>query len=97
MASIRQLKKDVDDLISQVVIDCFRYNRITKRAHEEATHQIIDEVLVLGGELLKRVNRRAESGEPKVVRNYYRAIIRDLLAGCDKAYDKLRQLSEKES
>ena len=97
MASIRQLKKDIDYLVSQVVIDCFLCNRFFEGAREEATHEIMEEILVLGGELRKRVNQQGESNDPKALRSHCRAIGRDLLAGCDKAYSKLGELKGKES
>lgn len=97
MASIRQLKKDIDYLVSQVVIDCFLYNRFVEGAREEAAHEIMEEILALGGELRKRVNRTGEPKDSKTLRNHYRAIGLDLLAGCDKAYSKLGKLMEKES
>lgn len=96
MASIRQLKKDIDSLVSQVVIDCFLYERFSEDASEEAVQKIMEDILVLGGELRKRINQRDEFKDPKVLKAHCRAIGRDLLAGCDAAYTKLRKLTGKE-
>jgi hypothetical protein len=97
MASIRQLKKDIDYLVSQVVVDCFLYNRFFEGAREEASHEIMEEILGLGGELRKRMNQPGKINDPKALRNHYRMIGQDLLTGCDKAYHKLGKLMEKES
>jgi hypothetical protein len=96
MASIRHLKKDIDYLVSQVVIDCFLYNRF-EGAQKEASYKIVEEILNLGGELRKRINHTDDASDPKALKNHYRLIGQDLLAGCDKAYNKLGKLTEKES
>ncbi len=97
MASIRQLKKDIDYLVSQVVIDCFLYNKTVEGANTEVSYQIMEEILGLGGQLRRRVNSTREITDPKALKNHFRSIGQDLLAGCDSAYDKLKKLMEKQS
>lgn len=97
MASIRHLKKDIDYLVSQVVLDCFLYNRFFEGAREQEAREIMKEILGLGGELRKRINQPGEISDPKALRNHYRMVGQDLLTGCDKAYNRLGKLMEKES
>jgi hypothetical protein len=94
MASIRQLKKDIDYLVSQVVIDCFLYNRIDG-AEKEASYQIMEDMLGLGGKLRKRLYQTGEINDKKALKNHYREIGKDLLHGCDEAYNKLKALMAK--
>jgi len=96
MANIRHLKKDIDYLVSQVVIDCFLYNNL-EGAQKEESFKIMGEILTLGGELRKRINQPGEATDPKALKNHYRVIGQDLLAGCDKAYNELGKLVKKES
>ncbi|MGQ8337316.1 hypothetical protein ACUNWD_12265 [Sunxiuqinia sp. A32] len=97
MANIRSLKKDIDYLVSQVVIDCFQYINHFEKADKDQAYEIIKEVLRLNQELRQRTNHPDGKDNPALVKKYYNKIGKDLLEGCDKAYQKLGKLVEKGS
>lgn len=92
MASIRNLKKDIDFLVGQVVLDCFEYIYAVEQADREAAYQIVSDVLVLHNDLRLRVNHPDGKDNRPMVRSYYQQIGKELVEGCDKAYDQLNKL-----
>ena len=95
MANIRGLKKDIDFLVSQVVIDCFQYINHFEKADKKTAYKIIEDVLGLRSELRKRANHPDGKDNPALVKKHFSAIGKDLLKGWDKAYEKLGKLVEK--
>lgn len=92
MANLRNLKKDIDFLCEQVVLDCFDYIYNTPGADSEAAYDIIGEALVLRNQLRKRSNHPDGKDNPGLVRNFYHLLGKELVEGCDKCYDRLGKL-----
>ncbi len=97
MANLRNLKKDIDFLVSQVVTDCFKFIGAFDNADREATYEIIADMLTMRNQLRDRVNHPDGKDNKVMVRSYYNRIAKDLVEGCDKAYDELGKLIEKAS
>ena len=95
MANVRGIKKDIDYLVSQVVVDCFQYINHFKGADKKAAYKIIEDVLGLRSKLRARTNHPDGKDNPSLVKKHFKAIGKDLLAGCDKAYEKLGKLVDK--
>ncbi len=95
MANIRGIKKDIDFLTSQVVVDCFQYIKHFEKADEKAAYKIVESVMGLRSELRKRANHPDGKDNPVLIKKHFSAIGKDLLSGCDKAYEKLGKLIEK--
>jgi len=92
MANLRDLKKDIDFLCEQVVLDCFDYIYNTSGADTEGAYDIIGEALVLRNQLRKRSNHPDGKDNTGLVRKYYSELAKDLVEGCDKCYDRLGKL-----
>ncbi|WP_299584054.1 hypothetical protein [uncultured Sunxiuqinia sp.] len=97
MASIRDLKKDIDYLVSLVVVDCFQYSSYFENADKDAAYKIAGEVMAKHQELRQRVNHPDGKDNPKLIKAHYRKIGEDLLVACDAAYAQLAELIEKEA
>ena len=95
MANVRNLKKDIDYLVSLFVVDCFQYINYFEDADKEAAYKIVEKILVAHNDLRKRVNHPDGKDNPAIIRNYYREVSKDLMITCDKAYEELGQLVEK--
>ncbi|HKJ43144.1 MAG TPA: hypothetical protein VKA27_13700 [Sunxiuqinia sp.] len=95
MASVRNLKKDIDYLVSLVVVDCFQYVTYFKEVNKEAAYKIVDDILSTRDELRARVNHPDGKDNPKLIKNYYQDIAKDLMQSCDNAYEELGKLVEK--
>ena len=93
MANLRNLKKDIDYLVGQVVMDCFDYIYVTPGADSEGAYEIIGEVLVLRNKLRNRANHPDGKDNPALIKKHYHQIGLDLVQGCDKCYDKLGALA----
>jgi len=97
MASIRDLKKDVDYLVSMVLVDCFQYTNYFENADKEGAYKIVEDLMAKHSDLRKRINHPDGKDNPKLIKQHYRKIGEDLLAVCDHAYAELAQLIEKKA
>ena len=74
MASIRELKKDIDYLIFEVISDCFVYAGLHPDNKTDEVSGIISDAVNLRNDLITRVNNPEGKGEPKVIKAHYKAV-----------------------
>lgn len=89
MASIKNLKKDIDLLMSLVLSDCFYVLEYNSKVDSDAIMKIAGDVIQKHRELRLRVNHPDGKDNPKLVKKYYDGIVSDMLAYADKALEKL--------
>ena len=89
MASIKNLKKDIDLLMSLVLNDCFYVLEYNSKVDSDAIMKIAGDVIQKHRELRLRVNHPDGKDNPKQVKKYYDGIVSDMLAYADKALEKL--------
>ena len=89
MASIRELKKDIDYLIYEVISDCFVYSNIHPDNKTDELSVLISEAVEFRNELIARVNNPDGKDNPKIVKAYYKTVEKDLLTGVDKFFERL--------
>jgi hypothetical protein len=89
MASIKDLKKDIDVLMSLVLNDCFSVLEHNEKVDNEAILKIAGDVIRKHRELRVRVNHPDGKDNPKLVRNYYSKLIQDTLKEADAAFERL--------
>jgi hypothetical protein len=92
MASIRNLKKDIDFLTSMVIIDCFQYINYSENADQESAFALVRKVIASGNDLRDRASHPDGSENPALVKKYYRKIGEDLVKVCDQAYEELSKI-----
>ena len=92
MASVRQLKKDIEALTTQVVSYCFEYMDVYREAEKEPVVGILKSAIDVRNELIARANHPDGKNNPKLVKAHYKAIVNDLLSKTDEHFDKLRDL-----
>lgn len=92
MANLRSLKKDIDFLCGQVVLDCFGYIQNNDGADAEAAYEIISEALVLRNQLRNRSNHPDGKDNRGMVKKFYHQLGKELVEGCDECYNKLGKL-----
>lgn len=95
MASIKQLKKDIDNQIFVIISDCLLYSGLHPEEKDEEISDIIEESVSLRNDLFARVNNPDGKDNPAVVKKYYTAIKTDLTAGSDKLCQRLSTVSKK--
>ncbi len=89
MASIKNLKKDIDLLMSLVLNDCFYVLEYNSKVDNDAVMKIAGDVIQKHRELRLRVNHPDGKDSPKLVRNYYDGIVSEMLAFADTSLEEL--------
>ena len=95
MASIRELKKDIDYMIFEVISDCFVYSNVHPENNSDVLSAIISDSVAFRNDLIARVNHPDGKDNPKVVKAYYKSVEKDLITGVDKLFERLSILSTK--
>jgi hypothetical protein len=95
MASVRGLKKDIDNLIFEVISDCFVYSGINPENESDEVPAIISDAVSLRNDLISRVNNPDGKDNPKILKAYYKSVKKDLVSGADKLFKRLSSLTAK--
>lgn len=91
MASIKRLKKDIDYLTFSVIADCFNYSIVTGKNNEQVS-EIVRDIIATRNDLFDRVHGAKRLEDKKEIRNYFKAIFKDLLISADAAFTKLSEV-----
>jgi hypothetical protein len=89
MASVKDLKKDIDLLMSLVLNDIFYVLEYNAKVDEEAILKIAGDVIQKHRELRLRANHPDGKDNPKLVRKYFSSLISDTLKEADTALERL--------
>ena len=89
MASVRELKKDIDLVMSLALSDCFYVLEYNEKVNNEAIMKIAGEIIQSHRQLRIRANHVDGKDNPKLVKQFYKGLINDLLASADTALEKL--------
>jgi hypothetical protein len=95
MASVRELKKDIDYLVFEVISDCFTYSNIHSDNKSDELSTLISDAVEFRNDLIARVNNPDGKDNPKIVKAYYKTVEKDLLTGVDKLFERLSALTSK--
>jgi hypothetical protein len=95
MASVRELKKDIDYLIFEVISDCFVYSNVHPENKSDELSALISEAVEFRNDLISRVNNPDGKENPKIVKAYYKTVEKDLITGVDKLFERLSTISVK--
>ena len=95
MASVKQLKKDIDNQVFELISDCFLYAGLHPDGKTEEVSAIIEEAVALRNDLIARVNNPASINDPKEVRKHFKAVQKDLGDGVNSLCEKLSTVSKK--
>jgi len=93
MASVRELKKDIDYLVFEVISDCFTYSNIHSDNKSDELSTLISDAVEFRNDLIARVNNPDGKDNPKIVKAYYKTVEKDLLTGVDKLFERLSAFS----
>lgn len=94
MASKRNLKKDFDYLVSEVISDCYTYMLINGDRKRDEAIAIIESILDKRNELIHRIKHPAKKDDRKAVKNHYREVQNDMLKAIDESFTKLSELTK---
>jgi signal recognition particle subunit SEC65 len=89
MASVRDLKKDIDLILSLALSDCFYVLEYNQKVDEKAVYEIAGEIVQKHRELRLRAIHPDGKDNPKLVKRYYKTLIQDMLVAVDSSLEKL--------
>lgn len=93
MASIKNLKKDVDAVIFELVSDCYTYKFLFPDKNNEKVEQLINETLVLRNNLISKINN-PKGDDSKAIKKYYKTIYDELFKSADEGFNNLSSLAK---
>jgi hypothetical protein len=88
MASKKNLKKDIDYLITDVIMDCYACIEEHPEKDFSSYEEIINEMIMMKEDLVERINHYDE-GVHGNSRKYFLGIRKDLISSIAEASDKL--------
>lgn len=89
MASIRDLKKDIDLIMSLALSDCFYVMEYNSQVDQEAVYKIAADIVTTHRELRLRAMHPDGKDNPKLVKKYYKGLVTDMLKAADAALERL--------
>ncbi len=92
MASRQRLKKEIDYVVSDLILDCFTFINMRAKTENEDVLQIVQESLNLRGDLINQVNHPENKTETQTVKNYFDNIAKVLIDTVEESYVKLGKL-----
>jgi hypothetical protein len=95
MASIKQLKKDVDNQIFEIISDCLLYTGLHPDNKTDEVYAIIEEAVELRNDLFVRINNPESNDDPKASKKHYAAVEADLDKGVNALCEKLSSVTKK--
>jgi hypothetical protein len=95
MASVRELKKDIDYLVYELISDCFVFSGLHPDVKSEELSAIISDAVDFRNDLIARVNNPDGKDNPKIVKAYYKSVEKDLMTGVDKLFNRLSEMTKK--
>ncbi len=93
MASVRELKKDIDFLVFEVISDCFVYSNLHPDNKSNELTVLINDAVELRNDLIARVNNPDGKDNHKIVKAYYKSVSKDLMLGVDNLFERLSAIS----
>jgi len=89
MASVRNLKKDIDLIMSLALSDCFYVLEYNPKVDEAEVYKIAGEIVQKHRELRLRAIHPDGKDNPKLVKTYYKKLVQDMLVAADASLEKL--------
>ena len=94
MASIRELKKDIDYLFFEFISDCFMFTSLHEGQKRIEVQNLIEEAVGMRNEFIEKVNNPTGKDNPKLVNAYYSGLRKELLEKVDGYFEKLSSISK---
>lgn len=89
MASIRELKKEIDWLYSLVLNDCFFLIQSDKVKNKNKIMDLASQVVKKHQEMRYKVNHPKRNGDPGKIKDFYKSLSEELTESVDNFLEKL--------
>lgn len=94
MASVKNLKKDIDFLFFEFISDCFLFTSIHTGEKRNEVQNLIEEAVSMRNEFIDRVNHPDGKDNPALVKAYYTNLGKELMEKVDSYFEKLSDISK---
>ncbi len=94
MANIRDLKKDIDYLFFELISDCFTFSTLHGGDKTKEVQDLIEEAVESRNGFIEKANNPNGKDDPKLVKQYYGAIRKELFEKVDEYFTKLSDISK---
>ena len=79
MASIRQLKKEINKLAFDLLGECFAYKHYSKDLSEDEFDKVIKKIVYLRNDLIVRANHPELNASAVSIKAHYQTVYKDLV------------------
>ena len=94
MASIRWLKKEINNLTYEVVSDCFTFLEVNPDKNSKDLQKIISDTILLRNEMISRINQTQKKGTPGLSKVSACGLLTEFYKGIDQSFANLSKLSK---
>jgi hypothetical protein len=94
MANIRNLKKDIAGIVSDVISDCQLFILFNPKHNTEAAYSVVEDAIEMYNRMLHRVNHPNGKDNPKLVKQHYKALHEDLLKESNILFERISKLRD---
>jgi hypothetical protein len=95
MANKRELKKDIDYLVYEVVSDCFTVMSVKPEGDRgDKLSGVIADAIKLRNDLFARVNHPDGKDNPSLVKKHFTSIRVDLIKGIDSLFERVSDIAK---
>jgi len=97
MTTRRRLKKEIDYVVSDLILDSMTYANLKQKPNDEEALQIVNETIELRNKLRNKANHPEQKENTETAKTFYDNIATTLVESVDKGYTKLGKLVNKEA
>lgn len=94
MANLRNLKKEIDYRLEEVVFDC-DMAICFQPSKDKEIFNVMQEAVALRNTLFSKSMNPVEPHNPSLVRKHYAALRREMVAEYDKLFEALSKINDK--
>ena len=95
MASIKNLKKDINYLTSELVSDCYLYMYFHKEKEQDKVVEIIYDAVDLRNNLIQKTNHPENKDDRKALKAHFNNLYKEMLESVDGLFNRLSELTKK--
>jgi len=96
MTTKRRLKKEIDYVVSDLILDSMTYANLYQKPDDKEALQIVKDTMELRNKLRDMANHPEQKNNTESAKTYYDNIAKTLIENVDKGYTKLGTLVNKE-
>lgn len=96
MTTRRRLKKEIDYVVSDLILDCMTYANLYQKPNDEGAQKIVQDTMEVRNKLRNMANHAEQKNNSESSKTYYDNIAKTLVESVDKGYSELGKLVNKE-